>query len=237
MFEIRTREAVDPEREYRVADFNFLPAEPAASSTSAPFHTPEKIYAGERNATLFKLARALKAKGLSESEILAALQSVNASRCVPPLDDPKEIPQARARRRRRRTADFAHPDTMPTLAPGRYHEGSRGHREEDQPARGGRRREGWRTFSWQAAISSAGDRTPSSSARSCDQRVFALVGAVAKAGRDKRGPRCATCSRGRGGVGQCVRQERLVSGEGLIFHVRDPRMDKQPIRERPDCRL
>lgn len=45
------------------------------------------VYEGQRNAVLFKLASSLRAKGLSESAILAALREENEQRCNPPLDD------------------------------------------------------------------------------------------------------------------------------------------------------
>ena len=41
---------------------------------------------GQRNAGLFSLARSLRAKGLDEDELEAALQIANKKRCVPPLD-------------------------------------------------------------------------------------------------------------------------------------------------------
>lgn len=48
---------------------------------------PATIAAGERNATLFKLARSGAAKGVPEAEQLAKLRTVNAERCADPLDD------------------------------------------------------------------------------------------------------------------------------------------------------
>lgn len=51
------------------------------------FHTPEKVAEGKRNETLYKLGRSLKARGISEPEIAAALDSVNQQRCVPPLGE------------------------------------------------------------------------------------------------------------------------------------------------------
>lgn len=41
---------------------------------------------GQRNSALFSLARSLRAKGLDEEEVEAALQVANARRCAPPLD-------------------------------------------------------------------------------------------------------------------------------------------------------
>lgn len=55
----------------------------------------ERIPEGQRNAFLFSLGRSLRAKGLSEAAILAALQAENAARCDPPLD-PGEVTQTAA---------------------------------------------------------------------------------------------------------------------------------------------
>ena len=53
---------------------------------------PEKIQSGERNEQLFKTACSLREKGLTEREILATLQTMNAERCDPPLKD-REVDQ------------------------------------------------------------------------------------------------------------------------------------------------
>ena len=51
------------------------------------FTVPESVEEGARNATMFKLASSLKAKGLSDDAILAAVSAENVRRCSPPLDD------------------------------------------------------------------------------------------------------------------------------------------------------
>lgn len=48
---------------------------------------PDSIEMGERNDTLFRVASRLRRDGLSVEEILAALTSINDSRCTPPLDN------------------------------------------------------------------------------------------------------------------------------------------------------
>ncbi len=54
---------------------------------SAPsFSMPEKVREGERNTTLYRLGRSLKAKGLSLGAITAALEAENTNRCAPPLE-------------------------------------------------------------------------------------------------------------------------------------------------------
>lgn len=53
----------------------------------APVELPEVFPQGSRNALMFSLACSLRARGLSETAILAALVSENQLRCKPPLDD------------------------------------------------------------------------------------------------------------------------------------------------------
>ena len=48
---------------------------------------PERIVEGGRNATLTSLAGSMRRRGASEESILAALETENAARCVPPLPD------------------------------------------------------------------------------------------------------------------------------------------------------
>ena len=51
--------------------------------------TPEnaQIPEGRRNTTLTSLAGSMRRRGMTQDEIEAALQVVNANRCIPPLDD------------------------------------------------------------------------------------------------------------------------------------------------------
>lgn len=48
---------------------------------------PKQILEGERNTTLFRLACSLRAKGFSETAILAAISQTNEESCLPPLSD------------------------------------------------------------------------------------------------------------------------------------------------------
>lgn len=48
---------------------------------------PKQIVEGGRNDTLFRLACSLRSKGLTETEILAAISQANQDRCAPPLPD------------------------------------------------------------------------------------------------------------------------------------------------------
>lgn len=51
------------------------------------FTVGDKIKQGERNDTLYREARSMKAKGLSDAAILAALRAENQAKCQPPLPD------------------------------------------------------------------------------------------------------------------------------------------------------
>lgn len=59
-------------------------------SSSKNVESPERVTEGQRNAVLFKLASSLRAKGLTQKAISAALIEENRSRCSPPLPD-KEV--------------------------------------------------------------------------------------------------------------------------------------------------
>ena len=76
----------------------WLPPMPAADTNrSARFHAPEApIGPGGRRPYLFRLARSLKALGLTEAAVLAAACEENASRCRPPVPDDKVARQVRS---------------------------------------------------------------------------------------------------------------------------------------------
>ena len=63
-----------------------LAATSSPKESASSFEVPEKIESGQRNDLLFRTACSLRAKGLTEKEILAAVNAVNAERCNPPLD-------------------------------------------------------------------------------------------------------------------------------------------------------
>jgi hypothetical protein len=50
-----------------------------------PFKAPDMIPEGQRNDTLYRQACSLRDKGLSQSEILATIKTMNKDRCTPPL--------------------------------------------------------------------------------------------------------------------------------------------------------
>lgn len=60
------------------------------------FQVPEVIPDGIRNATLFRLASSLQAKGLSDEAILAAVLEENRLRCSPPDDEKAVIRSVRS---------------------------------------------------------------------------------------------------------------------------------------------
>ena len=64
--------------------FALLSAPPKAESPPAG---SEAIPEGRRNEVLFRLGRSLRAKGLTEAGVLAALRAENAARCNPPLPE------------------------------------------------------------------------------------------------------------------------------------------------------
>lgn len=59
----------------------------ATNGNGQGFTVGDKIKDGERNTTLYRLARSMKAKGLSGDAILAALRAENQAKCQPPLPD------------------------------------------------------------------------------------------------------------------------------------------------------
>jgi len=71
----------------------------AQRSSTAEGAAEEPIHEGERNTTLFRLAASLRARGLSQAAIEAALQAENQVRCQPPLpnDEVERIAESAAR--------------------------------------------------------------------------------------------------------------------------------------------
>lgn len=59
----------------------------APSGVPAPSNDGQSIPSGERNASLFALACAMRAKGMSRSGIDAAVRAENVARCQPPLGE------------------------------------------------------------------------------------------------------------------------------------------------------
>lgn len=57
------------------------------TATQETFKLPDKIRAGKRNDTIYRLACSMQSKGASDEAILAACSSENKARCTPPLTD------------------------------------------------------------------------------------------------------------------------------------------------------
>lgn len=69
---------------------NFLVGSVPENCEKQPFQEPEIIPKGERTSTMIKLIGSLKAKGLDDEAIRAAVQAENEKKCVPPLTE-KEL--------------------------------------------------------------------------------------------------------------------------------------------------
>lgn len=82
-------EILQPDRRYNPSELDaVLPPEPdPAPGGTGAFVLPERIPEGERNHTLWRYGRSLRAKGLKLPRILAELERVNRERCKPPLPD------------------------------------------------------------------------------------------------------------------------------------------------------
>lgn len=78
---------------YPLSDFspeiqNFLSAAPERQSVSKPaFQLPAEILEGQRTSALIALIGSLRAKGLNDESIRAAVYQENAEKCNPPLTD------------------------------------------------------------------------------------------------------------------------------------------------------
>jgi hypothetical protein len=99
-----TLEVCEPGRRYNPSEFeDWLPPVPADGPGAGPFRAPEApIGPGGRRPYLFRLARSLKTKGLTEAAVLAAAREENAERCRPPTPDAHVVEQVRSA--------FAQPD-------------------------------------------------------------------------------------------------------------------------------
>jgi hypothetical protein len=109
-------ELLEPDRRYNPGELGeVVPPESAEAQAAGPFVLPDRIPEGERNPTLFRYGRSLRAKGWKLARILAELERVNRERGAPPLPDDE-------------LADVAHNVMMeadrPTFATGRNGHGT-----------------------------------------------------------------------------------------------------------------
>jgi hypothetical protein len=72
------------------------PLEIAGHSFSRPNENVAVLFEGHRNSGLASLAGALRSRGLTQSEIEAALLAANRERCVPPLSEAEVLRIARS---------------------------------------------------------------------------------------------------------------------------------------------
>jgi hypothetical protein len=80
-------EAFEPDQRINISDFDeFLPALPRQRSAAA-LGLQEDIQRGQRDDTLYRLARALRQKQLPAVAVAEAIRNVNATRCNPPLEE------------------------------------------------------------------------------------------------------------------------------------------------------
>jgi len=78
-------------------------------SASQPFQMPAAVVEGARNDTLYRLARSLHARGVSDKAILAALKEENDLKCQPPLDEREVEEIAHHAVTQEDREDFRHP--------------------------------------------------------------------------------------------------------------------------------
>jgi archaellum biogenesis ATPase FlaH len=78
---------VEWERRYLLEDFSAIADSRPTHAASAPVGTDGKIPEGQRNVHLTSLAGTMRARGMSQDAILAALLAENAKCCEPPLSE------------------------------------------------------------------------------------------------------------------------------------------------------
>jgi Primase C terminal 1 (PriCT-1) len=241
-------ELCEPSGRYNLSELEeWLPPAPPEDSPGTPFEMPvAKVGQGERNALLFRLARSLKAKGLTPAAILAAARAENQAKCDPPHDE-TEVQRAVH-------SALSQPDRPwagPAASPGR-----RGTAPDDDH---------WPKLAPEALYGLPGQVVAAIDKYTEADRVATLLtflvaagnllgaGPHAQAGEDRHPGRLYAAlvgesSKGRKGMSwrAVLRLLAMVdapwartriasglsSGEGVIYHVRDPREERQPIKER-----
>jgi hypothetical protein len=248
-------EVYEPSRRYNPSEIqDWLPPLPEEAIGNGRFHvTTEPVGPGHRSLYLFRMARSLKTRGLSEGAVCAACLEENRATCIPPLEDTKVAEQVRSAFAQADRAGFeprrngdhlgaepseeaapSTPDLWPTLAPealyglpGQVVAAIDPHTEADPVAT-------LLTFLVAAGnLLGAGPHAQAGEDRHPGRLYAALVGESSK-GRKGMSWRAvlrllamvdATWARTRIASG-------LSSGEGVIYHVLDPREEPQPIKER-----
>ncbi|MDQ3633231.1 MAG: DUF3987 domain-containing protein [Acidobacteriota bacterium] len=235
----------NPERRYSIEQLQIaFPAVKLVNKKSeAQFNGQETINNGERNSTLFSLAGTLRRKGLDEMEIAAALKEVNRNRVNPPLAESELSLIAKNITRYEPEEDFTKPAklnieteksiSVPVLSEKAFY-GLAGeivrtiepHTEADNAALLVQLLTGFGSLVNKAAYFRA-------EADFHYTKLFAvLVGASSKG---RKGTSWGQIRRLLLKVDETfinVIQDGLSSGEGLIYHVRDPQSKSVPIKEK-----
>ncbi|MGI8542155.1 MAG: DUF3987 domain-containing protein [Aridibacter sp.] len=235
----------NPEIRYSIEQLQaaFPAVEVENNKSNAQFNGQEIINNGSRNSKLFSLAGTLRRKGMSEMEIAAALKEVNRNRVNPPLPESEIDSIAKNITRYEPEEDFAKPLTIdieteksisvPVLSEKAFY-GLAGeivrtiepHTEADNAALLVQLLTGFGSLIGKTAYFRA----------EADQhftKLFCvLVGASSKG---RKGTSWGQIRRLLLKVDKTfinVIQDGLSSGEGLIYHVRDPQSKSVPIKEK-----
>ncbi|MBE0618111.1 MAG: primase C-terminal domain-containing protein [Proteobacteria bacterium] len=207
----------------------------------APLAPGELILEGARNDRLFRLAASLRGKGLSEAAIKAALLEENKERCDPPLSE-REVERIAASSGRypggtsiiASTAYSPPPRVWPELPPEVLH-GLAGevvrtidpHTEADPAAI---------LFQFLVAFGNVIGRSAHFRVEADEHpgNLFAVL--LGESAKGRKGTSWGHIKRLLRSTDEAWTLGRVVSGlssgEGLKYHVRDPRTEKQPIKEK-----
>jgi hypothetical protein len=113
-------EYADPSRRYNPGELlEWLPAAPPDPGAANPqgFLAADEVATGSRHVYLYRVARSLKAKALSQTAVLAAVRAENQEKCRPSLDDDEAGNQVRKAFRQPDRPGFASPISLEPDAP------------------------------------------------------------------------------------------------------------------------
>lgn len=233
------------ERKYSIEQLqNAFPAIAADKrKPDAQFKNSETINNGSRNTTLFSIAGSMRQKGFEETEILAAIREVNRNRVNPPLSDSELIsiaenitkyePENTIVEDSKPTTETEKSISAPILSERAYY-GLAGeiirtiepHTEADNAALLIQLLTGFGSLIGKTAYFRA----------EADYHYTKLFGVlVGASSKGRKGTSWGQIRRLLLKVDETfvnVIQDGLSSGEGLIYHVRDPQSKKIPIKEK-----
>jgi hypothetical protein len=251
-----TLERCEPESRYNLGELEeWLPVSEAPAASGRFEVAREPVGPGSRSGYLFRAARSLKMRGFSETSVRALCLEENRARCVPPLEDAKVTEQVRSAFAQADRPGFeprsdgavngtssadaaaeapSPADRWPTLAPealyglpGQVVAAIDPHTEADPVAT-------LLTFLVAAGnLLGAGPHAQAGEDRHPGRLYAALVGESSKG---RKGMSWRAVRRLLAMVDTTWTRTRIASGlssgEGVIFHVRDPREEQQAIKER-----